>query len=78
MARDTVKMLVLETDAPHPDTNENRGGFSYMLNDLFTKAGNNHDPPLGIKTDTHFVVDDPVSQYLTLCLIHHMSPNFAT
>jgi len=47
--------------ASSPDTKENRGGFAYMLDDLFTKAGNNHDPPLGIKTNTHFVVDDPVN-----------------
>ncbi|CAK1357704.1 putative glutamine amidotransferase-like protein [Cercospora beticola] len=58
-ARETVKMLVLETDEPDPRTVEEKGGFGEIGDRFFTKAGDNHDPPLGIETDTHFVVEDP-------------------
>ena len=56
-----VKMLVLETDEPHPDTKEEKGTFAAIVNRLFQHAGQTHDPPLRIETDMHFVVDDPVS-----------------
>jgi hypothetical protein len=58
--RETVKMLVLETDETHPDTMKERGGFGSVFRELFTNAGNKHDPPLGVELDMHFVVDDPV------------------
>ena len=58
MAKDTIKMLVLETDATHPETQERRGGFGHVFNDLFQQAGDAHDPPLGVETDMHYVVED--------------------
>ncbi|KAF4554698.1 Glutamine amidotransferase class-I-like protein [Elsinoe fawcettii] len=59
MARDTVRMLVLETDENHPDDKREKGGFGDMFNKLFRTAGDNHDPPLGIDVEMHYVVDDP-------------------
>lgn len=55
---ETVKMLVLETDEPHPDTVREKGSFGEILDRFFTQAGQEHDPPLGVETDMHFVVDD--------------------
>ena len=57
-------MLVLETDETHPDTMEEDGGFGKIVDRLFTTAGNNHDPPLGIEVDMHFVVEDEVCRGL--------------
>lgn len=37
-----VRMLVLETDEPHPDTQEEKGGFGEILNELLTEAGQSH------------------------------------
>lgn len=51
-------MLILETDEPHPDTMATRGSFGDILGKLFTEAGSKHDPPLGIETDMHYVVED--------------------
>ncbi|KAI5238784.1 class I glutamine amidotransferase-like protein [Aureobasidium subglaciale] len=45
-----VRMLVLETDEPHPDTIEEKGTFGEVFDRLFKAAGDNHDPPLGIET----------------------------
>ncbi|KAF2718934.1 putative glutamine amidotransferase-like protein C13C5.04 [Polychaeton citri CBS 116435] len=59
MARLPVKILVLETDEPHPDTKEERGRFSDIFHHLFKAAGYSHDPPLDVETDMHYVVDDP-------------------
>ncbi|KAI5356633.1 putative glutamine amidotransferase domain containing protein ChyE [Septoria linicola] len=59
MARETVKMLVLETDETHPKTMKESGDFGQIINRFFTEAGENHDPPLGIETDMHFVVEAP-------------------
>ncbi|KAK4631087.1 Putative glutamine amidotransferase-like protein [Fulvia fulva] len=59
MHKDFVKILVLETDEPHPDTQHEKGSFADIFNHLFTKAGQSHDPPLGVELDQHFVVDDP-------------------
>ncbi|KAF7872417.1 hypothetical protein EAF04_003338 [Stromatinia cepivora] len=56
---DPIRMLVLETDSPHPEVKENKGGYSDILNSLFKKAGKEHDPPLEIETEMHYVVDDP-------------------
>jgi hypothetical protein len=58
----TVKMLVLETDEPHLKTMQECGSFGEIIGNLFKKAGEEHDPPLGIETDMHFVVEDPVCQ----------------
>lgn len=60
-ARETVKMLVLETDQTDPNTMEESGSFGQIIDRLFTTAGNNHDPPLGIEVEMLFVVEDEVS-----------------
>jgi GMP synthase-like glutamine amidotransferase len=52
-------MLVFETDNPHPETKEQKGSFGDIFNQLFTDAGNEHVPPLGVETDMLYVVDDP-------------------
>ena len=56
---DKVHMLVLETDEPHPDTQEQRGSFGQMFNELFNTAGSKHEPPLAVTTTMKFIVDDP-------------------
>lgn len=53
-------MLVLETDEPHPDDVREKGSFGEILDRFFTKAGQNHEPPLSVETEMHFVVDDVV------------------
>ncbi|KAK8907297.1 hypothetical protein QC760_004563 [Botrytis cinerea] len=58
-SEDPVRMLVLETDSPHPDIRDEKGGYSDILNALFQDAGKEHDPPLEIETEMHYVVDDP-------------------
>lgn len=50
-------MLVLETDEPHPDTAATHGSFGDVFDQLFQEAGASHDPPLGIETSMHFVVE---------------------
>ena len=52
-----VRMLVLETDEVHPDTHEETGSFGVVLNELLTKAGDAHDPSLGIETVMQYVVE---------------------
>ncbi|KAF2009886.1 class I glutamine amidotransferase-like protein [Aaosphaeria arxii CBS 175.79] len=52
-----VRMLVLETDEPHPDTQREKGSFGDVLNELFVKAGEEHDPKLGIETVMQYVVE---------------------
>lgn len=59
LSNEYVKMLVLETDDPHPDTLQEKGSFGEIFHSLFTEAGDKHDPPLKVDTDMHFVVDDP-------------------
>lgn len=54
---DSVRMFVFETDEPHPETQNRRGSFGDVLDDLFKKAGDSHDPPLGIETVMRFVVE---------------------
>lgn len=54
-----IHMLVLETDEPHPETINRRGSFGEIFNELFNKAGTQHDPPLSVHTSMHYVVDDP-------------------
>lgn len=58
MPRETVRMLVLETDEPHPTTHATRGSFGDIFHALFSRAGDEHTPPLGVETDMHFVVAD--------------------
>jgi len=57
--RDTVRILVLETDEPHPETQDRKGSFGQIFSEVFSKAGDNHDPPLGVETEMHYVVNDP-------------------
>ncbi|KAL8867620.1 MAG: hypothetical protein Q9174_005543 [Haloplaca sp. 1 TL-2023] len=55
---DHVRMLVLETDEQHPDDHKERGTFGDVLDSLFKKACDEHDPPLGVETIIKFVVED--------------------
>ncbi|KAL8736480.1 MAG: hypothetical protein Q9166_000272 [cf. Caloplaca sp. 2 TL-2023] len=55
---DFVRMLVLETDEQHPDDHQERGSFGDVFDKLFKKAGDQHDPPLGVETIIRFVVED--------------------
>ncbi|KAK1623763.1 GMP synthase [Colletotrichum phormii] len=50
-----VRMIVLETDNPHPDTHAAKGSFGEILHTHFQHAGAEHDPPLGVDTDQKFV-----------------------
>jgi GMP synthase-like glutamine amidotransferase len=52
-----VRMLVLETDEPHPDTQEEKGSFGRVLHDLLRQAGEYHDPELGIETLMQYCVE---------------------
>lgn len=58
-SNESINMLVLETDEPHPETADRKGSFGDIFHDLFTKAGAEHDPPLSVKTSMHYIVDDP-------------------
>lgn len=53
-----VRMMVLETDEPHRETQSRRGTFGEILHHHFADAGKAHDPPLGIETDRRFVVTE--------------------
>lgn len=53
-----VRIMVLETDIPHPDTYSARGSFGQILHSHFSKAGRAHHPPLGVETDQVFVVTE--------------------
>lgn len=53
-----VRLMVLETDEPHPDTKTERGSFGEILHHHMTKAGAAHRPPLGVETDQVFVVTE--------------------
>ncbi|KAL8789502.1 MAG: hypothetical protein Q9213_001115 [Squamulea squamosa] len=55
---DFVRMLVLETDEQHPDDHKERGTFGDVFDSLFKRAGDEHDPPLGIETLSRFIVED--------------------
>ncbi|KAK2592290.1 hypothetical protein QQS21_010010 [Conoideocrella luteorostrata] len=59
-ARDSpkVRLMVLETDEPHPDTQSERGSFGQILHHHFSKAGERHHPPLAIETNQVFVVTE--------------------
>lgn len=56
-APNKVRMMVFETDDPHPDTEREKGSFGQVFDKLFKTAGDNHDPPLGIETAMKFVVE---------------------
>ncbi|KAL4956599.1 class I glutamine amidotransferase-like protein [Aspergillus filifer] len=53
-----VRLMVLETDKPHPDTYSERGTFGQILHEHFSIAGRAHHPPLGVETDQIFVVTE--------------------
>jgi hypothetical protein len=54
---DKVRMLVLETDEPHPDTQKEKGSFGDILNELLATAGEAHKPKLGIETMMQYIVE---------------------
>jgi len=56
-SKDSVRMLVLETDEVHPETKSRRGSFGDIFDQLFQSAGKKHDPPLSIEVDMRFVVE---------------------
>ncbi|KAB5540256.1 class I glutamine amidotransferase-like protein, partial [Coniochaeta sp. 2T2.1] len=56
--RPLVRMMVLETDQPHPETQATRGSHSDILHHHFAKAGEKHDPPLRVETERTFVVTE--------------------
>ena len=55
---DKIRMIVLETDEPHPDDHREKGSLGELAHDHFARAGKAHDPPLGIETDQIFVVTE--------------------
>lgn len=55
---DVVRVFVLETDAPHPDTRTERGSFGEILHEHFSRAGGEHHPPIGVETGQEFVVTE--------------------
>ena len=63
---DYVRMLVLETDEQHPDDHEERGSFGDVFDSLFKRAGDEHDPPLGIETIIRFVAENKGGSVPTL------------
>ncbi|KAL4883521.1 class I glutamine amidotransferase-like protein [Aspergillus karnatakaensis] len=53
-----VRIMVLETDVPHPDTQSERGSFGRIVHEHFAAAARAHHPPLGVETDQVFVVSE--------------------
>lgn len=53
-----LRIMVLETDLPHPDTHAEKGSFGEIVHHLFSVAGKEHHPPLGVETDQVFVVTE--------------------
>ncbi|KAL2812226.1 class I glutamine amidotransferase-like protein [Aspergillus cavernicola] len=53
-----IRLMVLETDTPHPDTYSERGSFGQIVHTHFSNAGRAHHPPLGVETDQVFVVTE--------------------
>lgn len=53
-----VKMVILETDEPHPDDHHEKGSLGEILHNHFVRAGKRHEPELGIETDQVFVVTE--------------------
>ncbi|ROT36175.1 class I glutamine amidotransferase-like protein [Sodiomyces alkalinus F11] len=55
---DVVKLFVLETDEPHPDTQTERGSFGEIVFHHFYRAGMDHHPPLGVEVSQQFIVTE--------------------
>ncbi|KAL4860747.1 hypothetical protein BDV12DRAFT_181159 [Aspergillus spectabilis] len=53
-----IRLMVLETDTPHPDTYSERGSFGQIVHEHFAQAGRAHHPSLGVETDQVFVVSE--------------------
>lgn len=53
-----VRLMVIETDKPHPDTQSERGSFGHIVHEHFSKAGAAHHPPLAVETNQIFVVTE--------------------
>jgi hypothetical protein len=53
-----VRIIVLETDEPHPDDHREKGSLGELMHDHFVRTGEAHDPPLGVETDQIFVVTE--------------------
>jgi hypothetical protein len=52
-----VRMLVLETDETHPETQKEKGSFGNVLDSLLKEAGEEHEPKLEIETMMQYVVE---------------------
>ncbi|KAI0473397.1 GMP synthase [Xylariaceae sp. FL0804] len=50
--------MVLETDEPHPEINQQKGSYGDILHRHFARAGMQHRPPLGVETDRRYVAGD--------------------
>lgn len=57
-----LRIMVLETDLPHPDTQSEKGTFGEIVHHHFSAAGKEHHPPLGVETDQMFVVTEEGGQ----------------
>ncbi|KAL2753063.1 hypothetical protein ACRALDRAFT_1072810 [Sodiomyces alcalophilus JCM 7366] len=55
---DVVKLFVLETDEPHPDTQNEKGSFGEIVFHHFYRASMEHHPPLGIDVSYQFIVTE--------------------
>lgn len=53
-----ITVLVLETDEVFPDTRDRKGSFGQIFHDVFSKAGEEHDPKLELQTKIKFVVEN--------------------
>ncbi|KAK0643697.1 GMP synthase [Cercophora newfieldiana] len=53
-----VGMMILEADEPHPKTTQRSGTFAEILHRHFVAAGDAHDPPLGVTSNSIFIVSD--------------------
>lgn len=53
-----MRLMVLETDEPHPHTKSERGSFGEILHSHFARAGAEHHPPLAVETNQVFVVTE--------------------
>ena len=53
-----IRLLILETDQPHPSIHSTRGGYASILSRHFDRAAEVHDPPLTVECDMRFVVED--------------------
>lgn len=53
-----IRILVLETDDLHPETAQEKDGFGGILGELFKRAGDEHDPSLGVETVIQYIIED--------------------